>query len=72
MDVDVATKKPRISTQDQEIVDLEDDDERDINKGKATIVEEESNHQSQSMLDTERLTSHLAMMETIEKLAITF
>ena len=40
MDVDVATKKPRISIQDQEIVDLEGDDERSINKGKATIVEE--------------------------------
>ena len=72
MDVDVSTKKPKISIQDQEIVDLENDDERSINKGKATIVEEESNDQSQSVSDTERLTSHLAMMETIEKPAITF
>ena len=72
MDVDVATKKPRIFIQDREIVDLEDDDERSINKGKATIVEEEPNEHSQSMSNTKRLTSHLAMVETIEEPAITF
>ena len=42
MDVDPVAKKPRISEQSKEIVGIEDDDERSINKGKATIVEEES------------------------------
>ena len=42
MNEDVATKRPRISEQNKEIVDIEDDDERSINKGKTTIVEEES------------------------------
>ena len=41
MDVDVVTKKPRMSMQDKEIVDIDDDDERSINKGKAIVVEEE-------------------------------
>ena len=72
INIDVATKKPRISIQDREIVDLEDDDERSINKGKATIVEEESNEHSQSVSNTERLTSHLAMVETIEEPVIIF
>ena len=42
MDEDVATKRPRIFEPNKEIVDIEDDDERSINKGKTTIVEEES------------------------------
>ena len=46
MDEDVATKRPRISEQSKEIVDIEDDDERSINKVKTTIVEEESQGQS--------------------------
>lgn len=46
MDVDVASKMPRISFQDKEIVDLEDNDEGSINKGKGTIAEEEPNDQS--------------------------
>ena len=52
MDEDVATKRPRISEQRKEIVDIEDDDERSINKGKTTIVEEESQGQSQSVSNT--------------------
>ena len=40
MDEDVATKRPRMSEPSKEIVDMEDDDERSINKGKVTIVEE--------------------------------
>jgi hypothetical protein len=39
MDEDVATKRPRMSKPSKEIVDIEDDDERSINKGKATIIE---------------------------------
>jgi hypothetical protein len=72
MDVDVATKKPIISIQNREVVDLEDDDERSVIKGKSAIVEEESNEQLQSVSNTQRSTSHLAMVETIEEPAITF
>ena len=39
MDEDVATKRPMISEQSKDIVNIDDDDERSINKGKATIVE---------------------------------
>ena len=39
MDEDLVTKKPRMSMNDQEIVNIDDDDERSINKGKTTIVE---------------------------------
>ena len=42
MDEDVATKRPNISEKNKDIVDIEDDDERSINKEKATIVEGES------------------------------
>ena len=46
MDVDLVTKKPRTSMQDQEIVDIDDDDgEKSINKGKTTVVEDESHDQ---------------------------
>ena len=42
VDEDVSTKRPRLSESSKEIVDIEDDDDRSINKGKATIMEEES------------------------------
>ena len=42
MEVDENTfvKRPRLSESSKEIVDIEDDDDRSINKGKPTIVEE--------------------------------
>ena len=43
MEIDITTNKPRVSVQSKEIVDLEEDDEESINKGKGTIVEEEHN-----------------------------
>ena len=46
MDIDITTKKPRVSTQGKEVVDLEEDDEESINKRKGTTVEEEHNDQS--------------------------
>ena len=64
MDVDPITKKPRISEQSKEIVDIDDDDERSINKGKATIVEEEPQDQSQSVSNTERTITNLAIVES--------
>ena len=63
MDEDVVTKRPRISEPRKEIVDIEDDDERSINKEKATIVEEESQDQSQSVSNTERTITNLAIVE---------
>ena len=42
VDEDASIKRPRLSESSKEIVDIEDDDDRSINKGKATIVEEES------------------------------
>ena len=40
MEVDASTKRPRLSESSKEIVDIEDDDDRSINKGKATIIQE--------------------------------
>ena len=40
MDENTSPKKPRLSESGKEIVDIEDDDDRSINKGKPTIVEE--------------------------------
>ena len=47
VDENTSTKRPRLSELGKEIVDIEDDDDRSINKGKPTIVEEESQEQSQ-------------------------
>jgi hypothetical protein len=54
MDEDLVTKKSKMSVKNQDVVDLDDDDERSINKGKYTIVEEESHDLSQSISNTER------------------
>lgn len=62
MDMDVVTKKPRISVQNQEIVDIDDDDERSINKGKDIVVEEEYHDQSQSVSNTERTITNPTMI----------
>ena len=70
MDEDVATKRPRISEQSKEIVDIEDDDERSINKGKTTIVEEESQGQSQSVSNTERTITNPTIVESSHGLAM--
>ena len=51
---------------------MEDNDEGSINKGKGTIVEEEHNEQSQSVSNTDKLTSHLAMVETIKEPTLIF
>ena len=64
MDVDLVTKKPKISIQNQEVFDIDDDDERSINKGKATIVEEESQGQSQSVSNTERTITNPTIVES--------
>ena len=64
MDENMATKRPRIYEQSKEIVDIKDDDERSINKGKTNIVEEESQGQSQSVSNTERTITNLAIVES--------
>ena len=58
VDEDTSTKRHRFSESSKEIFDIEDDDDRLINKGKATIVEEESQEQSQSVSNTERIVSN--------------
>lgn len=42
-------------------MDIEDGDDKSLNKGKATIVEEESQEQSQSVSNTERTASNPAI-----------
>jgi hypothetical protein len=58
VDEDTSTKRPRLSKSSKEIVDIEDDDDRSINKGKPTIVEEESQEHSQSVSNTKRTISN--------------
>ena len=58
VDENTSIKRPRLSESGKEIVDIEDDDDRSINKGKPTIVEEESQEQSQSVSNTERTVSN--------------
>lgn len=70
VDEDVSTKRPRLSKSSKEIVDIEDDDDRSINKGKATIVEEESQEQSQSMSNTERTIINPATVESSQASAM--
>ena len=72
MDIDVTIKKPRVFVQSKEIDDLEEDDEQSINKGKDIIVEEEHNDQSQTMSNSERSSSHLAMVEANKEPTIMF
>lgn len=62
VDEDASTKRPRLSESSKEIVDIEDGDDRSINKGKATIVEEESQEQCQSVSNTERTVLKLAIV----------
>ena len=42
VDEDVSRKRNKLSEPRKEVVDIEDEDDKSINKGKATIVEEES------------------------------
>lgn len=70
MDEDVATKRPRMSEPSKEIVDIEDDEERSINKGKATIVEEESQEQSQSVSNTDRTITNPIIVKSSQDLAM--
>ena len=44
MEVDVTTKRPRISNKDKEIVTLDDDEEESINQIQGFPIEEESSH----------------------------
>ena len=44
MEVDVTTKRPRVSNQDKEIVALDDDEEESINQIQGFPIEEESSH----------------------------
>ena len=70
VDEDVSTKRHRLSESSKEIVDIENDDDRSINKGKATIVEEESQEQSQSVSNTERTVTNPAIVESSQASAM--
>ena len=72
MDIDITTKKPRVSAQGKDVVDLEEDGEESIFKGKGNIVEEEHNDQSQTVSNSKRSSSHLALVETNKESAIKF
>ena len=72
MDIDRVTKKPKISEQSKEIVDIDDDDERSINKGKSTIVEEESQDQSQSVSNTKRTITNPTTVENTQDPTMVF
>ena len=72
MDEDVDTKRPRISKQSNNIVNIDDDDERSINKGKTTIVEEESQDWSQSVSNIERTITNPTIVESSQDPAMVF
>lgn len=61
VDENTSVKRPRLAKIGKEIVDIEDDDDMSINKGKHNIVEEESQEQSQSVSNTERTISNPAI-----------
>ena len=63
VDEDASTKRLRLSEPSKEVVDIEDDDDRSINKGKATIVEEESQDQPQSVSNTKRTVTNPAIVD---------
>ena len=65
-----SVKKPRLAEVGEEIVEIEDDDDRSINKGKTTIVEEESQGQSQSVSNTEKTISNPAIAESSQMSAM--
>ena len=72
MDEDLVTKKPKMSMNDQEIVDIDDDDLRPINKGKSIFIDEESHDQSQSVSNIERTITNPTIVESTQALARIF
>ena len=48
------------------MVDIDDDDERSINKGKAIVIEEESHDQSQLVSNIERTITKPTIVERTE------
>ena len=72
MDEDLVTKKSRMPIKNQDVVDIDDDDERSINKGKATIVEEESHDLSQSVSNTERTITNPTIVKRTQDPTLVF
>ena len=64
VDENISVKKHRLAKVGEEVVEIEDDDARSINKGKTTIMEEESQGQSQSVSNTEKTISDPAIAES--------
>jgi hypothetical protein len=75
MDIDTATKKPKISTQGKEIVPLDDDDEESINQIKGIqITEEPAQSKEASHLASPSAThsrSHFDSERTISQIVTT-
>ena len=70
VDENTSVKKPKLAEIGEEVVEIEDDDDRSINKGKTTIVEEESQGQSQSVSNTEKTISNPAIAESSQMSAM--
>ena len=64
VDENIFVKMPRLAGASEEVVEIEDDDDRSIKKGKTTIVEEESQGQSQSVSNTENTISNPAIAKS--------
>lgn len=58
MEVDVTTKKPTVSNQDNEIVTLDDDEEEYINQIQGFPIEEESSHSKEVSHSISHPVSH--------------
>ena len=74
MEVDVTTKRPRVSNQDKETVTLDDDEEESINQIQGFPIEEEFSHSkgvSHSISTSERTISQVVMTEQKSKPTIT-
>ena len=58
MEIDTTTNKPRVSTQGNEIVTLEDDEEESINQMKGFPITKEPSHSKEASHPTSPLVSH--------------
>ena len=73
MEIDIATKKPRVSTQGKEIVTLDDDDEESINQTKEIPITEEISHSRETSHPSSPSLTHSTShsKRTISQMVIT-
>ena len=70
MEVDVSTKRSKVSNQDKKIVTLDDDEEESINQIQGFPIEEECSHSkgvSHSVSTSERTISQVVLTEQKSK-----